>query len=210
MSFQDNENMQELLSIFQVESEDILERIFDNLLLLEKSPTDKELSNILYRDLHSIKGAVRMVGFNNIQNIIHKIEDIFDAVKSSSITLNSEKISLITKALNIVSIYLQDSVKNQREIIGEDFSSILSSLEFICDVELNNTEVEPADMIATLASIAEGQMPDLAELSASISNNVQNNDKTITDDGSKYNQEEINKTFNECFETMDSIIPEEK
>ena len=179
MSFQDNENLQELLSIFQVESEDILERIFENLLLLEKKPTDKELSNILYRDLHSIKGAVRMVGFNNIQNIIHKIEDIFDAVKSSSIALNSEKISLITKALNIVSIYLQDSVKNQREIIGEDFNSILSSLELVCDVELNNTEVEPVDMIATLASIAEGQMPDLAELSASISNNVQNNDKTI-------------------------------
>ena len=210
MSFQDNENLQELLSIFQVESEDILERIFENLLLLEKNPTDKELSNILYRDLHSIKGAVRMVGFNNIQNIIHKIEDIFDAVKSSSIALNSEKISLITKALNIVSIYLQDSVKNQREIIGEDFSSILSSLEFICDVELNNTEVEPVDMIATLASIAEGQMPDLAELSASISNNVQNNDKTITDYEPKYDQEEINKTFNECFETIDSIVPEEE
>ena len=98
--------MQELLSIFQVESEDILERIFENLILLEKNPLDKELSNVLYRDLHSIKGAVRMVGFNNIQNIIHKIEDIFDAVKSSNIALNSEKISLITKRFFSSSVQL--------------------------------------------------------------------------------------------------------
>ena len=76
MSFHDNENLQELLSIFQVESEDILERIFEELLELEKKPDDRGVSAALYRDVHSIKGAVRMVGFNNIQIILHKIEDI--------------------------------------------------------------------------------------------------------------------------------------
>ena len=70
MDFQENENnIQELLSIFQVESEEILEKIFDNLLSFESNPTDKELCATLYRELHSLKGAVRMVGFNNIQNI---------------------------------------------------------------------------------------------------------------------------------------------
>ena len=71
MNPQDNDNnLQELMSIFQVESEDILERIFENLITLELKPNDKELTANLYRDLHSIKGAVRMVGFNNIQTII--------------------------------------------------------------------------------------------------------------------------------------------
>ena len=64
------------MSIFQVESEEILERIFEHLLSLESNPKDRELCATLYRELHSLKGAIRMVGFNNIQNIIHKIEDI--------------------------------------------------------------------------------------------------------------------------------------
>ena len=70
MSFEDNDsNIQELMSIFQVESEEILERIFEHLLEFESKPQDKELAATLYRDLHSIKGAIRMVGFNNIQHL---------------------------------------------------------------------------------------------------------------------------------------------
>ena len=61
MDFNENENTQELLSIFQVEVEDILNRIMDNLLALELCPTDKDVTAALYRDLHSAKGAVRMV-----------------------------------------------------------------------------------------------------------------------------------------------------
>ena len=71
MDFNENENTQELLSIFQIEVGDIITRILDNLLALELNPTDKEVSASLYRDLHSAKGAIRMVGFTNIQNIIH-------------------------------------------------------------------------------------------------------------------------------------------
>ena len=69
------------MNIFQVESEDIIERIFEHLLALEKKPKDKDLIATLYRELHSLKGAIRMVGFNNIQDIIHKIEDIFEFCK---------------------------------------------------------------------------------------------------------------------------------
>ena len=45
---------------------------------MDKECENKEITAALYRDLHSIKGAIRMVGFTNIQTIIHKIEDIFD------------------------------------------------------------------------------------------------------------------------------------
>ena len=194
MDFQDNDNnIQELMNIFQVESEEILERIFENLLLLESRPADKELAAVLYRDLHSIKGAIRMVGFNNIQNIIHKIEDIFDKINTDGVILDSEKILVITKSLELVSKYLHTSVENQREIIGEDFKPTLSALEYICDVELAESNFnEPIETIASLAAIAEAQIQD------SESNDLQNH------------QEEINFTFNNCFEIIDGIVPEEE
>lgn len=184
MSFEDNDNnITDLLAIFQAESEEILERIFENLIDLEKNPDDKELSSALYRDLHSIKGAIRMVGFNNIQTIIHKIEDIFDAVKSDNVILNKEGFTVITKALELVSGYLKESVVNKREIIGEELPITVAELERITDSGLSRSLSKPINSLTK---------PE--ENSAS----------------PKDNQEEINRTFNNCTEIIDSIVPEEE
>ena len=54
-----NKNNKEMLAIFQGESEEILERLFNNLFSLEDTPANKDLIGSIYRDLHSLKGAVR-------------------------------------------------------------------------------------------------------------------------------------------------------
>ena len=191
MDFQDNENnIQELLSIFQAESEEIFERIFENLLSLENEPANRETSAALYRDLHSIKGALRMVGFNNLQTVIHKIEDIFDKVNSSDIILDKEKINIITKSAELVLNYLQESVENQREIIGEQFNATVSALEYLCDVELELPDLIQQNTDNTILAINEVNNPELIELQA--------------------HQEEINFIFNKSFEIIDSIVPEEE
>ena len=68
----DNNN-KEMFSIFQSESEELIEQLLNNLFSLEETPANKDLISTIYRELHSLKGAVRMVGFNNIQSIFHKI-----------------------------------------------------------------------------------------------------------------------------------------
>ena len=193
MDFQDSDNnTEELMNIFQTESEEILERIFEHLMELEKNPSNQDLTATLYRELHSIKGAIRMVGFNNIQTIIHKIEDIFDAVNSTHIVLDHEKITVITKSLELVSKYLQESVKNGREIIGDEFNPTLSTLEYLHDVELQDVNSKPPEIITNLATIAEGE--------------GENDTKTNLQE----KQEEINSSFNTCFEIIDGIVPEEE
>ena len=190
MDFQEKDNnIQELMSIFQTESEEILERIFENLSLLESKPGDREISAALYRDLHSVKGALRMVGFNNIQTIIHKIEDIFDSVNTLNVILDQEKINIITRSVELVSKYIQESVKNQREIIGEEFNPTLSTLEFLLEVELANDSIEPLS-IESILNPEEGVSEGVEEV--------------------QLNQEEINTSFNKCFEIIDSIVPEEE
>ena len=95
MNFPENENnIKELMTIFQLESEEIIERIFEGLSKLEKKPYDKELTAALYRDFHSIKGAIRMVGFTNLQMIIHKIEDVFDEINTKGFGLSLDDSTL--------------------------------------------------------------------------------------------------------------------
>lgn len=210
MDFQESDNnLQELMSIFQTESEELIERIINNLIALEATPSDRELTATLYRELHSLKGAIRMVGFTNIQTIIHKIEDIFDIVNTSNIKLDYDKINLLIKSVELVSKYLQESVKNQREIIDEAFNSTVSSLEYLKDIDLQPMNFEPPEILNNLADIA--NLASIEDLASNISQNTNNEGSTLSiDEELKNQQEEINSLFNAAFEIIDGIVPEEE
>lgn len=180
----DNNNNSEVMSIFQAESEEIIDRLFGAFFNLETTPANKEIIAGIYRDLHSLKGATRMVGFNNIQNIIHKMEDIFDAANSGLYMVTSSTINLVSKSLEVVLKYLTESVKNGREIIDEEYTSIISNLEFIVNVEIAEQKQNPESIIM--------QEEPKAEESLAV------------------HQEEINLFFNNCFEIIDSIVPEKE
>jgi len=218
LDFQENENTQELLSIFHIEVEEILNHILDHLLALELTPSDKEVSATLYRELHSAKGAVRMVGFNNIQTIIHKVEDIFDKVSSKSIELKPEQITAITRSIEIVSKYINESVQNQREILGEEFGPTVSALEFICDIELDENNLNYAETDSIPSGL--GDIEALLAIANAADENSSEETKTAPikketnqPQESKFSpevQEQITYSFNNCFEIIDSIVPEEE
>ena len=207
MNFQEGDNnTQELMSIFQAETEELIERIIENLINLESTPTNRDLTATLYRDLHSIKGAIRMVGFTNIQTIIHKIEDIFDVVNTSNIVLDSEKITLLIKSVELVSRYLQESVKNFREIIDDEFSPTVSSLEYLRDIDLETMPLAPPEILNDLANIA--NIADIEQLA----DNISQNNPAVSSVNTKLQeqQEDINRIFNNSFEIIDGIVPEEE
>jgi len=227
MDFMDDDSNKELMQLFQSESDDIIERIFSNLFALEKTPANKDFISSVYRDLHSLKGAVRMVGYNNIQTIIHKMEDIFDAVNSSKMQLQKNVIQLISHSLEIVSKYIQESIRNNREIIGDEFKETLSNLEYVIDVELmDNSNVSQS--IYTEKGTPNIPVLNIPGLEIPGFTTSANNEKDFNPDtisildipksGLQQNpagdlltrQEEINIGFNKCFELIDGIVPEEE
>lgn len=173
------------MEIFRSESDEILERIFNNLFSLESTPANKELTNNVYRDLHSLKGAVRMIGYNNIQTILHKMEDIFDSVNSNKFCLNVDILKVLINSLEVVARFLQESIKNNREIIDDSYTTTIAELEKLSGEE--NEQPSPA-------------ISDIQEVKPSNSSN-----KELIK-----NQEAINYAFNNCFEIIDSIVPEEE
>ena len=205
MDSQDNEkNNQELMNIFQAETEDIIDSIYDELMKLEKRPNDRALSASLYRNMHSLKGAIRMVGYSNIQLIIHKIEDIFDSVKSGNTILESEKIHIITKAVELVAKYLQQSIKNNREIIGEEFNPTISMLEYINSVKSKSQS--DFDSVEVISATEEAGVD--AYIAPEINESVFQTEQP--EFVYQQYQEEVNEIFNHCFEIIDGIVPEEE
>ncbi len=54
---------QELLEGFLTETAELLEKMDDDLVALEKAPGDTELLNSIFRSIHTVKGASSFLGF---------------------------------------------------------------------------------------------------------------------------------------------------
>lgn len=130
MDFSD-EMVDEILKIFQVESEEIISRLNNNILDLEKNPNNKDTILLLFRDAHSLKGASRMVGFNNVQTLAHKMEDVLGLAKENKIALNSKVVDILYKTVDFLSELIQKSINKGQDIYSEEVTKQIDVLENI-------------------------------------------------------------------------------
>lgn len=145
------EMMDEVLKIFQVESEEIISKLNNNLLDLEKDPNNKDAILMLFRDAHTLKGASRMVGFNNVQSLAHKMEDVLGLAKENKISLNSKVVDILYKTVDFLSDLLQKSIQKGQEIYSEDIPKQIAALENITDfVDNINTKDAQTDFNAEI------------------------------------------------------------
>ncbi|HET9554795.1 MAG TPA: ATP-binding protein, partial [Anaeromyxobacteraceae bacterium] len=70
---------QKLLPRFREMTTDRVEKISSALLELEKGAGGKELQEELARELHTLKGEARMMGFVGISTVVHAAEDVLKA-----------------------------------------------------------------------------------------------------------------------------------
>ena len=106
-----DEEFDEILNIFQSEGDEITSRINDTLIKLEKEPFSSETINVLFRNAHSLKGASRMVGFNNIQKLAHSIEDVLGLAREKKIIITKQVIDILMDTIDYIKGLINLSVR---------------------------------------------------------------------------------------------------
>ncbi len=134
------EEFEEILNIFSEESDEIIHRLNNNMLTLEKNPQNKDLIIELFRDAHSLKGAARMIGFNDIQSVAHKIEDILGLAKDNKIIITSDITDVVCKAIDFINMSIQLSIKEKHEVKLNEYGRFLSDLDKISKNPQSNIE----------------------------------------------------------------------
>jgi len=84
-----------MFDLFRTEASTQVRSMNDNLLNLENDPRNNSILEPLMRASHSIKGAARMVGMNDIVDLAHRMEDCFVNSQSGVINLNKQAIDLL-------------------------------------------------------------------------------------------------------------------
>ncbi|MFY9397681.1 MAG: Hpt domain-containing protein, partial [Desulfomonilia bacterium] len=66
----------ELVKIFLDESEDEIRELEAGLIKLEEDQSDEGTINRVFRAAHTIKGSAGLVGFDEVSNFTHDLENI--------------------------------------------------------------------------------------------------------------------------------------
>ncbi len=130
MEFQ-REELDEILNIFQQESLEIISSMDEKLLTLEREGNNNEVAMQLFRDAHSLKGSARMLGFENIQNIAHKIEDVINLVKENKLVITPKINDTISECLEFITMLINKTVENKEEFTSLDIEKYIEKLEDI-------------------------------------------------------------------------------
>jgi two-component system chemotaxis sensor kinase CheA len=122
-----SDTMKDLIAIFKVETEEHLTKLDNGLVELERQPNNVNLASDLNREVHTLKGAARVFGFTEIQDIAHRVEDIFEEVAGKRAVFSSFMAESIFKGLDAIRAILDKIVQEKQ--IDVDASEICRDLE---------------------------------------------------------------------------------
>ena len=127
----DNE-MAEILDSFIVETGEILERLGQDLMLLEQGNAGAELLNTIFRAVHTIKGTSSFLGLEQMTELAHVFEDVLNKLRRGEITMNSGKMDVMLEAYDIIKKLLRQI--EEKNIHRIDLTDIVASLRVIGQV----------------------------------------------------------------------------
>lgn len=99
-------------TLFLQETEEHLKGIDGELLHLEKEPQGSVSIDNLFRHFHSVKGMAASMGYEEMARLSHQLEDVLDALRKKSITIDQEIIDTLLNG--------SDTLRTLTKMIAED------------------------------------------------------------------------------------------
>ena len=94
------------LDMFLDESREHLQLCTDKLLELEQAPEDIAIVNEIFRAAHTLKGMSATMGYDDIADLTHKMENVLDAIRNEEIQVTTEILDVVFEAVD----YLEEMV----------------------------------------------------------------------------------------------------
>ncbi len=122
-----DDEMDEIIESFIIETDEILEKLGRDLLELDHGEVDPELANSIFRSVHTIKGTSSFLGFENIRKLAHKSEDLFNRVRKGEMHVTPAKMDVVFAAYDLLKTLLQQVKTEMHD--DYDLTDILKKLE---------------------------------------------------------------------------------
>jgi len=126
----DDPEMQEIYEGFLIETNELLDNISQDLMILENEPDDLDLLNRIFRSFHTIKGTSSFMGFEPIARITHHAEDILNKLRKSELSVNQPIIDILLEVYDWI-VRLMEEIQSGNANPNVDFSHTINIIEIL-------------------------------------------------------------------------------
>jgi two-component system chemotaxis sensor kinase CheA len=126
------DDMVEYKEMYAVESVEHLQAMNDALLCLEKDPQNGEKINVLFRAAHTLKGMSATMGYTNISELTHKMENLMDRIRKNEMKLDPEAIDVLFESFDM----LEKMVEEPEDSGQFDISPLVQKLVLMTNREI--------------------------------------------------------------------------
>lgn len=92
----------EILQDFLVEAGEILEKLNEELVVLEQTPEDTDLLNSIFRGFHTIKGGAGFLALDAMVGVCHVSEDVFNVLRNAERVADAALMDVILEAVDVI------------------------------------------------------------------------------------------------------------
>jgi two-component system, chemotaxis family, sensor kinase CheA len=129
----------EYLEVFIEESKEHIQSLNDQLLLLENEPNNMATVGEIFRSAHTLKGMAATMGFQDLADLTHKMENVLDAVRNNQLEINSDIIDVIFQAVDQLENMVVDIANGGNG--ARDVQELVKKLQQIEKNEFNSNEI---------------------------------------------------------------------
>ncbi|MBS8242153.1 chemotaxis protein CheA [Marinobacter lipolyticus] len=105
---------EEILQDFLVEAGEILEKLSEQLVDLERHPDESDLLNAIFRGFHTVKGGAGFLQLDALVNCCHSAENVFDILRNHKRKVDAELMDVVLEALDHVNAMFEQ-VRNHED-----------------------------------------------------------------------------------------------
>lgn len=148
-----------LLRAFLEESEELVEKLNDNLLQLEKEAGNADSINEVFRLTHSLKSESALLGFTHLSELAHRLEDVFDSIRAETLTLSRPLMDAIFSAADLIHEIISRISIGQIDAQIET-RTVIEELAQLAGLEPGAEPEEPSEASSTGNDVSDsGQVP---------------------------------------------------
>ncbi|WP_368490678.1 chemotaxis protein CheW [Clostridium sp. BJN0013] len=128
------------MSMFLEEAMDNLQILNESLLQLEQEPHNIDKVNEIFRVAHTLKGMAATMGFNEVGELTHKMEDVLSRFRDGKLKVTQDVVTVLFKCLDT----LEQMIKNIEDGVEEEvpIKGIIEELENIASLKGDNKKEE--------------------------------------------------------------------
>ena len=147
-------NYLQFKDMFIQEAKELLTNLERDLLELEKTPTEKELIESVFRAMHTLKGVSSMYGFNSISDYTHSFESIYQAVRDGLSPLTKTIFDLTFQSIDHIRNLLQDAELHNKEN-KKRHNQLINKVKTVLE-KLNESVAERPEELKKVEELKEG------------------------------------------------------